>query len=589
MVEPISLAIGVVPLFHSCLEYLQLFKTAQSATLDVQVLLFQLDCHHEDLIIWGEKHGFFEDTQPSVQRPKDLLSRLENAFRLLETLFKDSAALQERYGVVVSKEALEHPAADVDDPYPSSAGLRRLNWRRATKAKTLFNDTEQQAARPSLGVLQKTRWAIYDKKKFEELVKKIGEMVSLVEKILPVPDEFRNQTALRDIMPLINDLERLKLFQAASASIRPAWANTASGLIIASEAASVRGPATVSHWIEQVEDGDETNLDDVKAVPTQGGARPVQKRSTFDEQTNEEALMFPIPPEWRLWFVFVPTCLSSSVGLSCETKFQELVEECPAFIEKNDSDKQWGLGPKIRNHVKTTASIVQLEDMLEKLSSLHYEIQGELKDVIVPIASQAFSEVHIYCAPCRCAVRTAVILCDQYLGDKVNCVRIDDRISSACCTTQRNPKQLQTFVETVNAQELGQWDLFPPLSTTGYVDYIDKEWIENRLFNLESTLYEGEGHEDRFKCAESLFKDMEKNMKIHSILLLEANSGAWILQTPPFRRSPRMPKEFEIFKYWAGYFDKFEEGNTYRGTFTPSRLAYSQPDPQKSRKRPREE
>jgi len=589
MVEPISVAIGVVPLFHSCLEYFQLFKTAQSATLDVQVLLFQLDCHHEDLIIWGEKHGFFEDTQPSVQRPKDLLSRLENAFRLLETLFKDSAALQERYGVVVSKEALEHSAADEDDPYPSSAGLRRLNWRRATKAKTLFNGTEQQAARPSLGVLQKTRWAIYDKRKFEELVKKIGEMVSLVEKILPVPDEFRNQTALRDIMPLINDLEQLKLFQAASASIRPAWANTASGLIIASEAASVRGPATVSHWIEQVEDGDETNLDDVNAVPTQGGARPVQKRSTLNEQTNEGALMFPNPIEWNLWFVFVPTCLSSSVGLSCETRFQELVKESPAFIEENDSKKKWGLGPKIRNHVKSTASIVQLEDMLEKLSSLHYDIQREFKDIIEPIASQASSELHIYCAPCRCAVRTALILCDQKLGDTVNCVRIDDRISSACCTTQRNPKQLQTFIETVNARELGQNGLFPPQSTTKYVDYIDKEWIENRLYNLESTLYEGEGHEDRFKCAESLFKDLKKNLKVHSILLLEENSGAWILQTPPFRRSPRMPKEFEIFNYWARYFDKFEEMTIYRGTFTPSRLAYSQSDPQNSRKRSREE
>jgi hypothetical protein len=121
--EPISFTIGIVPLFQSCLKYFQLFKTAQSTALDIQVLLFQLDCHHEDLIIWGEKHDFFNEIQPQAPRSEDVFSRLETALRLLETLFKDSSALHERYGVIISNDTYEPVTTDQDRAFLSSAGL----------------------------------------------------------------------------------------------------------------------------------------------------------------------------------------------------------------------------------------------------------------------------------------------------------------------------------------------------------------------------------------------------------------------------------------------------------------------------------
>jgi hypothetical protein len=123
--EPISLVVGVVPLFQSCLQYLQLYKTAQSASADVQHLLFQIDCYHEDLILWGERHGFFGETHAQV--PRDVHGRIETALRLLEALFKDSRRLREHYGVTVLDDDIGSDSAEQDRAFPSSAGLHRLN------------------------------------------------------------------------------------------------------------------------------------------------------------------------------------------------------------------------------------------------------------------------------------------------------------------------------------------------------------------------------------------------------------------------------------------------------------------------------
>jgi len=456
------------------------------------------------------------------------------------------------------------------------------------------NNSGGRSAKPSLGVLQKTRWAISDKGKFEELVKKIGDLVSQVEKILPVLDEFRNQTALRDILSLIDDLSRLKLFQTASASIRPAWANAASGLIIASEAASVRGPGTISRWIEQVEDGAETNIDGVNPLPPQDGVRLASNGKTRNEKPKEPKFEFGLESSWNLWFAFLPTCPSLSLGLSCGTMFLELGEDSPAFIGEDDSTKKWGLGPKIKSGVKKSRDVEKLQETLEKVSNLSYEMQEKLADLMEPISAEfrTSSTIHTYCAPCRCAVRTALILCRQNLGDKTTSVRIDDRILSACCDAQSIPQQLRSFITTVNARELVQTDLFPTNSNTKDVDYIDKEWIENRIHALDSAFYDGEGHGDRFKCINSFLNDVEKDEGMHSVVLLEASGGAWILQTPPFRKSPLMPKQLEVFNYGCpkskySWNLSFTNTGIYRGTFTPSKLNFPEQDLENPRKRQR--
>jgi len=291
-----------------------------------------------------------------------------------------------------------------------------------------------------------------------------------------------------------------------------------------------------------------------------------------------------------------------SLGLSCDTMFLELSKDCPAFIGEDDSTKKWGLGPKIRSGLKKSHEslydVEKFEETLEKMSNLHYEVQGVLADILKPISTtlllNSSSTIHIYCAPCRCAVRTALILCRQRLADNKTYVRIDDRIPSACCNAQSFAKRLRSFITTVNARELAEENLFPTDSKTTDVDHIDKEWIENRVYALDSALYDGEGQGDRFKCVESFLHDVEKDEEMHSVVLLEANGGAWILQTPPFRKSPLMPKELEVFNYrcpkakysWEKH---FRNTGIYRGTFAPSERNFLQRDLENPRKRQRQD
>ncbi|KAK4208738.1 prion-inhibition and propagation-domain-containing protein [Rhypophila decipiens] len=593
--EPISLTLSVIPLFHSCIQYFQLFKTAESASSDIQVLLFQLDCHHEDLNIWGEKHGIFDGTGPPVPVPKEVSDRLETALGLLESLFKDSHALRERYGIVQSNDASETTTAQ-DASFPSSAGLRRLNWFKNKYNKSnLGTEPKEQSARPPLSLLSRTRWAISDKDKFEGLIQKIGQIVGQVQKILPVPDEFRNQTALQDIFPLITNLSRLRLYQTACASIRPAWSNSASGLIIASEAASVRGPGTISHWVEQVADGASQLEHNGNPLERQGGAESNNNAQSNQKQLDESpGFTIQYTFKWSFWFAFMPSCPSLSLSLSCATKFFEINQGCPAFISETDKTKRWGLGPKIKRTLKDP-NPQKFQDTLDKISNISSELQEKLGDLLDPITAslgpQSDLKLHIYCPPCRCAVRTALILCRQGMVNSSNSlVRIDERIPSTCCEGQHIAERLQSFIDTINAYDMGHLQQRGDLAWWGNMLYVDKEWIENRIYALELELYDNEVHEDRHENFQSFLTDIDQGENLDSVVLVEATSGAWILQAAPFRKSPRMPKETEVYNYRLDLsWYQFDSKNIYRGTFTPSDLVFPSQDNRKSRKRLREE
>jgi len=120
--------------------------------------------------------------------------------------------------------------------------------------------------------------------------------------------------------------------------------------------------------------------------------------------------------------------------------------------------------------------------------------------------------------------------------------------------------------------------VFPADSRIGDIGFIDKEWIENRVYTLNSELYDGEVNQDRVKNIGQFLHDIEKGMATNSLLLLEASGGAWILQTPPLRKSPLMPKELELFRYHCQEYavDFSEHKRIYRGTFTPSKLSFPQ-------------
>ncbi|KAF5684773.1 heterokaryon incompatibility protein het-6 [Fusarium denticulatum] len=201
--EAFGLTAGILPLFKTCLDYFQLYKTAQASERDTRILLYKLDCEHERFIIWGEKHGAFEEhpyeeghIAPGLS---DKVPQIEEALKLIRELLSDAEELRGRYGVTVSavtgRQMLPQP------PYPSTWGLRRLKWRRRPR------DPD------SHGLIQKTVWAINEKAKFNELIVQLREIVESLYRVLPVPTEERFAVAVQDIGAIAGDLEMLEDFE----------------------------------------------------------------------------------------------------------------------------------------------------------------------------------------------------------------------------------------------------------------------------------------------------------------------------------------------------------------------------------------
>src|SRR5215469_7080042 len=95
---------SLLPTFNICLEYFELFKTAQSISANCQILLLKLDFEHERFIIWGEKHGIDDNTNDSQDSgpdnsPTNKLKLVTDVLNQIETIFKDSGTLYDKYGV----------------------------------------------------------------------------------------------------------------------------------------------------------------------------------------------------------------------------------------------------------------------------------------------------------------------------------------------------------------------------------------------------------------------------------------------------------------------------------------------------------
>jgi hypothetical protein len=79
---------------------------------------------------------------------------------------------------------------------------------------------------------------------------------------------------------------------------------------------------------------------------------------------------------------------------------------------------------------------------------------------------------------------------------------------------------------------------------TFLVKFIDRVWIEQRIYHLETQLYTQEVYEtDRLGTVELLQTLPGGNV----LVFAEIGQCSWILQTRPFPWTPRMPKENEIY------------------------------------------
>ncbi|KAF4446600.1 prion-inhibition and propagation-domain-containing protein [Fusarium austroafricanum] len=516
MAEAFGLAAGILPMFKLCLDYFQFYKTAQASTVDSQILLYKLDCEHESFNIWGEKHGVFEEEDSEKRNPEldhpNRRPKITTALKLIHGLLSDAEALRERYGVGISTTA---SSSNLTQPYPSNSGLKRLKWLR-----------RRSGDEGMLDIVQKTRWAINDKTKFQDLITHLHDLVDSLYKILPVPPRDVNAVAIRDIRSLTGNMANLEVFEKASQDAYPAWSGAAS---VMREAASTRAPDAISQWVAELED--ESGIDG------ELNRSVMDKPKTGKDFESAMAPAFTQPHYFygSAFFVFTQDCPSSS-SLSCGLERLEIHRHGPSFVFENDKERVWGLGNRITEAINPSIDI----EKINGFANASYEVQESVGKVMTDLIKGMYpaARVYIYCPPCRCAIRSALIICQGQNKDIILYrTRVDERIPCSCCPSKEKLDRLRSIHKTTY-----EWDIGligdEPFKTS--IRYIDRSWLEKRIYALETELYDKDNlRDDRGQISDLLGSLFPREWTEKHLFFAEASHCSWILQTKPFPWSPR--------------------------------------------------
>lgn len=185
------------------------------------------------------------------------------------------------------------------------------------------------------------------------------------------------------------------------------------------------------------------------------------------------------------------------------------------------------------------------------------------------VANLPLGNIYVYCAPCVCAVRTALTICEQGGSEYLKYLtRVDDRVSAICCSESTKINRLVSLlnmVKRIEATDISQTTGF----SISWINFIDRVWIEQRVYQLEEDLYAEITPGSVIHGGDELFAELQSEVKETGIIILgELNQCFWMLQTHPFPWKARVPKETEIYRL-AKTRTSSAWKRTYLGTYTP--------------------
>ncbi|KEY73249.1 hypothetical protein S7711_09630 [Stachybotrys chartarum IBT 7711] len=225
-----SSIVGVASLFSSCVDAFAYFKATQRADTGIEELLLKLDIERTRLLVWGNESGIFSvNQQHSTLRNESTVMVLGRILTQIEELLTDAEKLQ-LYGVRVPGtpmgEAIDYVSAN-------SLAIFRVSISRFwTRNASRLGTTAQKSA------IYRTRWAIYDRERFQGLVDDVKDFVDRVYELVPVGREIQDMIIVADIESII-DISRLTIVAAATEDSYRVYCEAASSAIASTEAGTV--------------------------------------------------------------------------------------------------------------------------------------------------------------------------------------------------------------------------------------------------------------------------------------------------------------------------------------------------------------
>ncbi|KFY39475.1 hypothetical protein V494_03966 [Pseudogymnoascus sp. VKM F-4513 (FW-928)] len=184
MAEVAGLALGVLALWQSCVSVFDVIDSSRRYGMDYELLCVKLEVERVRLLCWGDAVGLNNASSPSPT-PDPRFGRVEvrsTVIRLLgamQQVFENSERLQEVYGLrPYSAEAL---AGGNEIQISQSQLILGGVFKRA------YQNLRKMAQERQRGTVlaRKTLWAVYDRKKFAELVVEIREFNDSLASLFP--------------------------------------------------------------------------------------------------------------------------------------------------------------------------------------------------------------------------------------------------------------------------------------------------------------------------------------------------------------------------------------------------------------------
>ncbi|KAH7112430.1 prion-inhibition and propagation-domain-containing protein [Dactylonectria macrodidyma] len=468
-----AFVIGVAGLFTSCVEAFAYFKLYQHATREIEVVLLKLDTEKARLLIWGDNVGIFSATQRNPhlldQRVADVIERI---LEQIQDLLTDSDKLRTTYGV----RTLDSPLARAVD-YISSKSLSVF---RTSASRFLTRNAARLNGFTRGSTAARTRWAIHEREKFQELVIDLSHFVDRLFELIDIGRATQDRIIIEDIESIL-DISRLDIVEEATENY-PAYSKAARSAKALTEAGTL-DRRTVEEHIRDVED--------IRGLhPETGDPNPNASDSFLWEiqvRMNEKQRL-------SAYFVFTNPCRKQRSDQPCDLRVlgrqvndNETVQPPGRLtwdLSSGESVRRNTLGDLVYRAIGVRQAIRDQEfnllgDLL-KLGTTFTEPTAEQQafiDAELPIV-----DVFIYCAPCVCLIHTALSICRKLQSPYVGAhLRPDDRLVSSCCRTVDRSLGVRSVCEWVR-----DWEASSTHARANLLgSHLDIVWLDRRLEHLD--------------------------------------------------------------------------------------------------------
>ena len=186
--------------------------------------------------------------------------------------------------------------------------------------------------------------------------------------------------------------------------------------------------------------------------------------------------------------------MNQQLGTPCQ--LANLGAQCA----KNENGIIAGNPGSIGKRIAATLTPSSFTDVDLNILAQKSEDDNAIQRTCLPVAN-----IYVYCPPCACLISTAPSIC-TYTGSHTETffefyVRPDDRLISSCCPSEDRSLGLTSLVQTIKDKEITEWN---PTYLSSPFRRLDRQWMEQRLFEIEETATCSVFREQLHTCREAL-------------------------------------------------------------------------------------